>query len=120
MIVNDVLVGAHRHHCCLNFDFMENFLLWHFHNSGCPALLLVFTIEGLIDCTHSTFSKLLCETVNFVWICGQKLYLFDFFVKILIGAKCVIGDLLSLLQSIHNLNHDHWVVLDDILVDIVL
>lgn len=99
---------------------MQDFLFWYFHHSYCPALIGVLSVEGLVNGAHGAFAELLGETVYFIGVLWQKVYLFDLFVELTVSKKDIIWDFLLLLKPSHDLDHYLWIVLDHFLADIVL
>ena len=98
---------------------MEDLLLRDFHNSDCPDLIWVLSVEGLIDCTHGSFSKLFSKAVVFVGVIWQKLHFFDELVELAIGEKSIIRNLWLLFKASDNLNHDFRILFDHFFIDIV-
>ena len=98
---------------------MEDLLLRNFHDSHCPAFIWIFSVEGLIDCTHSSFSELFCKAVIFVGVIWQKLNFFDKLVKLIIGVKSIIWNLWFFFEASDNLNHDLRVLFDHFFIDTV-
>lgn len=120
MVVDDVLVGAHRHDCGLDLDLVQDFLFGDFHDADCPAFIGQLSVEGLVDGAHGAFAELLGEAVELVWVVGQEGDSLDLLVELRISQEGIIGDLLLLLQARHDLDHDLRVVLDDFFADVVL
>jgi hypothetical protein len=119
MIVYDVLVGTHRHHCCLDLNLVQNVLLRHLHHPHGPTLIRILTIEGLVDGTHGSLSQLFRETIEFVGVVGQKMDFLYLLIELLVSHQCVVRDFVFLLQSSNNLNHHLRIFLDELFIDVV-
>lgn len=120
VVVDDVLIGAHRHHCSLDLDLMQYLLLRHLHHPHRPAFIRQLAVKCLVDRTHRTLTQLLGEPVDLVRVIRQKDDTFDLLIELRISEKSVIGNLLLLLKSSHDLDHHLRVVLNHILADIIL
>lgn len=119
LVVDDVPICAHRHHCCLDLNLMQDLLLGDLHHADCPALVGILPAEGLVNGAHRAFAELLGETVDLVGIFRQKVDLFDLLVELIVSQEGVIRDLFLLLEASHDLDHDLRVVLDYVLADVV-
>ena len=120
MIVDDVLVGAHRHHGGLDFYLVENLLLGDLHYSHGPALIRVLTIESLINGTHGAFTELLRESVILVGVVRQEVDFFDLLIEVIIGEEGVLRNFFLLLETSDDLNHHFWIFFDEVFVNVVL
>jgi hypothetical protein len=72
VVVDDVLVGAHRHDSGLDFDLVQDLLFGDFHHADCPAFVGELAVEGLVDRAHGALAELLGETVELIGIVRQE------------------------------------------------
>ena len=119
VVVYDVLIRAHGHHCGLYLYLVQDLLLRHLHHSHCPLLLRVLTVEGMVDCAHRALAELLGEAIELVGVVGEEVYAFDLLVEFVVGEEGVVGYLLLGFEASHDLDHDLGVVLDHLLADVV-
>lgn len=120
MVIDDVAIGAHRHHRCLDLDLLQDLLLGHLHHAYCPALIGVLTVECLVHCAHRTLTQLLCEPIDLVGVVRQKPDLGDLLVELLIREQRIIRDLFLGFQALHDLEHHLRILFNELTVDVTL
>ena len=119
VVVDDVGVGAHAHHSSLDLDLMQDVLLRHLHDSDGPNLIGILPVEGLINGAHGSFAELLGEAIELIGVIRQEYDPLDLFIELAIGEQRIIGNFLLGLEASHDLYHDLWIFLDEVVIDAV-
>lgn len=120
LVVDDVPVGAHRHHCSLDLYLMQDLLFRDLHDPDCPALIRVLSAECLVNGAHRALAELFGKAIDLIGILWQKVDLLDLLVELTITQEGIIRDLFLLLEPSHDLDHHLRVILDHVLADVVL